>query len=92
MEIKWTDTDPETGQRRFLAAEKFAGQWHFRYKFHRRGEWTRGLQPTREMWEIVLENLERRYVRRDGASDEDLAFVRRILRDWKEPPCFDEEE
>jgi len=43
MEIKWTDADPETGQRRFLCAERFAGSWSFRYKFQRRGEWTRGL-------------------------------------------------
>ena len=26
IEIKWTDTDPETGQRRFLCAEKWAGE------------------------------------------------------------------
>ena len=38
MQIKWTDTDPETGKRRFLCAERFAGVWSFRWKLQRRGE------------------------------------------------------
>ena len=28
-EIKWTDTHPETGERRYLRAAKFAGRWQF---------------------------------------------------------------
>ena len=29
IEIKWNDKDPETGERRYLRAEKFAGKWRF---------------------------------------------------------------
>ena len=84
MEIKWHDVDPETGQRRYLCAERFAGVWKFRFKLQRRGDWTRGLEPTRAMWEHVLDSLRRRYRRREGVSDEDIAQVERILADWRE--------
>ena len=83
IEIKWTDTDPATGERRFLSAEKFAGQWRFKWKLQRRGPWTRGLEPTREMWEHVLDSLRRRYRRREGVSDEDIEQVERILEEWR---------
>jgi hypothetical protein len=89
IQIKWTDNDPETGQRRFLCADRFAGQWSFKWKLQRRGEWTRGLTPTREMWEHVLDSLQRRYRRREGVSDEDVAQVEKILRDWREPPSIE---
>ncbi len=79
MQIKWTDTDPASGARRFLCAEKFAGEWRFRWKLQRRGEWTRGLAPTLAMWEHVLDSLHRRYRRREGVSDEDIAHVEKIL-------------
>src|SRR5687768_11589806 len=79
MEIKWHDSDPETGQRRYLCAERFAGQWSFRWKLQRRGEWTRGLEPTRAMWEHVLDSLQRRYRRREGVSEADITQVERIL-------------
>jgi hypothetical protein len=84
IEIKWTDREPETGERRFLCAEKFAGEWHFRWKLQRRGPWTRGLQPTRAMWEHVLDSLRRRYRRREGVTDEDVEQVERLLADWRE--------
>lgn len=90
MEIKWTDLDPESGDRRFLCAEKFAGEWRFRWKLQRRGPWNRGLVPTRAMWEHVLDSLQRRYRRREGVSDEDIAKVDRVLRNWRE--YKDEEE
>jgi 23S rRNA pseudouridine1911/1915/1917 synthase len=90
VEIKWTDTDPETGQRRFLCAERFAGEWSFRWKLRRRGPWNRGLEPTRAMWEHVLDSLRRRYRRREGVSDQDVEQVERILAGWREPR--DEEE
>jgi hypothetical protein len=83
IEIKWTDTDPGTGQRRFLCAEKFAGEWSFKWKLQRRGDWTKGLKPTRAMWEHVLDSLRRRYRRREGVSDEDVAQVEAILRDLR---------
>ena len=31
MEIEWTDIDPETGQKRFVRASKFAREWQFRF-------------------------------------------------------------
>jgi hypothetical protein len=79
VEIKWTDTDPDTGERRFLCVERFAGQWWFKAKSQRRGEWTRGLEPTLAMWEHVLDSLHRRYRRREGVSDADLDQVQRIV-------------
>jgi hypothetical protein len=91
MQIKWTDIDPETGQKRFLSAERFAHVWSFKWKRQRRGEWTRGLDPTKAMWEHVLDTLRRRYRRREGVSDEDIAQVERILKDWVEPRLFEDE-
>jgi hypothetical protein len=86
MQIKWTDTDPESGQRRFLCAERFAGVWSFKWKLQRRGDWTKGLEPTRAMWEHVLDSLRRRYRRREGVDDADIDQVAKILSDWREPP------
>ena len=85
MEIKWNDEDLETGQRRFLCAKRFAGEWSFKWKLQRRGEWTHGLEPTKAMWEFLLDALKRRYWRREGVSDEDVEQVERILKKWKEP-------
>lgn len=79
IEIQWHDTDPETGQRRFLRAERFAGVWRFKWKLQRRGEWTKGLEPTREMWEHVLDSLHRRYRRREGVEEDDIQEVEKIL-------------
>jgi hypothetical protein len=81
IEIKWTDTDPETGCRRFLCADKFAGQWRFASKLQRRGEWRRDIPPTLPMWEHVLDSLKRRYRRREGVSDADVDQVERIVKD-----------
>lgn len=79
MEIKWHDIDPETGKRRYLCAERFAGQWKFRWKLTKRGEWTRGLTPTRAMWEHVLDAMERRYWRREGVELKDIELVKKLL-------------
>lgn len=91
MEIKWTDTDPATGQRRFVAADRFAGRWTFRTKASRRGDEWSPVSPTRAEWETLLEALERRYWRREGVSDTDLALVRRALADVRDPPAVAEE-
>src|SRR6478752_6569138 len=80
MQIKWTDTDPETEQRRFLCAERFAGVWRFKWKLQRRGDWTKGLEPTRAMWEHVLDSLQRRYRRREGVDEDDVRQVELLLR------------
>ena len=79
MQIKWTDVDPETAQRRFLRADRFAGEWAFRWKLVRRGDWNKGLEPTVAMWEHVLDSLKRRYRRREGVTDENIAQVEKIL-------------
>lgn len=79
MEIKWHDIDPETGEKRYLSAERFAGVWKFKYKYEKRGPWTKGLQPTRAMWEHVLDGLQRRYRRREGVEEPDIQQVERIL-------------
>lgn len=89
IQIKWSDTDPETGERRFLCADKFAGEWHFRWKLGRRGPWNKDLTPTRAIWEHMLDSLQRRYRRREGVSDEDIEQVERIVKDWRRR---DEEE
>jgi hypothetical protein len=91
MEIKWTDTDPATGERRYLCAERFGGQWQFKWRPGRRGEWTRGLEPTRAMWRHVLDSLRRLHGRREGVTDADVQQVERILRDWR-PKFGDPEE
>jgi hypothetical protein len=92
MQIKWTDSDPETGQKRFLCAERFAGVWRFKWKLQRRGEWTKGLEPTRAMWDHILDSLQRRYRRREGVSDEDILQVERIIKALPVPRDLDAEE
>ena len=90
IEIRWTETDPETGERRILLAEKFAGEWTFKWRDKRRSEWRKGLVPTRAMWEHVLDSLQRRYRRRQGVDDDDIAQVERILRELPVPRELDE--
>jgi hypothetical protein len=90
VEIKWEDTEPQSGGRRWLRAAKFARAWHFSYRLRRRDVRWEPLEPTREMWEHVLESLRRRYRRREGVSDDDLRQVERILRDLPVPRDLDE--
>lgn len=78
MEIQWTEPDPETGGKLFYKAQRFGGFWKFRVRTHQRGD-SKRVSATRDMWEVVLENLERRYRRREGVDDADLAQVREIL-------------
>lgn len=79
MEIKWKDIDPATDERRFIRAHRFARQWRFACRTGRGEQWDKGLKPTLAMWEKLLDGLERRYRRREGVSDEDLADVKRII-------------
>jgi hypothetical protein len=79
MEIKWTDTDPITGGRRFIRAACFAKEWRFTYRAERRGVWEPGPPPTRAMWEHVLDALERRYRRREGVTEADIAAMKRVV-------------
>ena len=91
MEIEWTDADPETGAKRFVCAAKFAREWRFRVRSKRRTNWEPAPAVTREMWEVLLDALERRYHRREGVSEEDLARVRKILAELRPDPAFDGE-
>ncbi len=79
MTIEWPDTDPVTGARRYVQAEKFARKWQFRVRFRRRTNWEAPARVTRDMWETLLDALERRYPRREGVTDEDLKQVRATL-------------
>jgi hypothetical protein len=88
VEVQWTDTDPETGEKRFVAVEKFARQWQFKVRFRRRENWTTPARVTREMWETLLDALERRYRRREGVSEDDLKAVRKIIAAYREPPSL----
>jgi hypothetical protein len=92
MEIEWTDADPLTGGRRYVCAVKFARKWAFKVRLHRRAEWDKSAAVTRDMWETLLDALERRYRRREGVTDEDLAAVRKQLAEFREPPEIGEEE
>jgi len=91
VDIQWTDADPETGEKRFVCVDKFAREWRFRVRARRREDWAPPSQVTREMWEMLLDGLERRYQRREGVSDADLTAVRKQLAGMKPPPEFDGE-
>ncbi|HEY2786284.1 MAG TPA: hypothetical protein VGJ05_15060 [Fimbriiglobus sp.] len=85
MEINWTDADPETGAKRFVKATKFARRWGFVVRFKRFEGWVPAPNVTREMWEELLDALERRVPRRE-ASEADVAEVRAVVAAWQEPP------
>jgi hypothetical protein len=90
MEIEWTDTDPATGARRFVRAERFARVWTFRVRARRRTDWEPPPAVTREMWETLLDALERRLPRRE-VSEQDIADVKKVLARFRDPPQFDGE-
>lgn len=85
MDIKWTDTDPTTNLKRFVWAEHFAGKWRFLCRRERRSNWEEWKNPSRVMWETLLESLERRLPRREGVEPEDVKKVKTILANLKEP-------
>jgi hypothetical protein len=91
MEIEWTDADPDTGEKRFVRASKFAREWRFHVRFKRRTNWAPAPAVTRDMWETLLDALERRYRRREGVSDEDLDRVRKVVAGLGREPEFDRE-
>jgi hypothetical protein len=89
MDIKWDDTDPTTSRRRFVKAERFAGRWTFACRRERRGIWEKWNNPTRAMWQELLEALERRVQRREGIEEADVAEVQRIVAEWRDEPSLD---
>jgi hypothetical protein len=86
VEIQWTDTDPDSGEKRFVRVERFAGKWEFAVRAKRRENWAAPSVISREMWEVLLEAIERRYTRREGITDADLHSVRQILGNHRDPP------
>jgi hypothetical protein len=91
MEIEWADADPRSGEKRFIRARKFARDWSFQIRVKRRTNWELAPTVTREMWETLLDALERRYRRREGVTEEDLARVRAVLANFRPEPEFDGE-
>lgn len=90
MLIEWTDKDPETGAKRSVRAEKFARKWTFSVRFRRHTAWEPAPQVSRDMWETLLDALERRLPRREGVTDEDVKQVRAALAAWKPPPVVED--
>jgi hypothetical protein len=89
VDIQWTETDPKTGERRFVQAVKFARGWRFKTRAKRREDWQRVEWPSRDMWETLLDAIERRYQRREGIDDADVNAVRAILNTWTNGPKAD---
>lgn len=85
MDIQWTDVDPDTGVKRFVTAERFARDWKFFVRFRRRENW-QPIEPTKLMWEVLLDGMERRLSRREGIEEFDINVVKKILVSWKETP------
>jgi hypothetical protein len=88
IEVKWDVRDDETGERHYFLAEKFARQWHFKRRLRRRGTWDR-IEPTREMWEELLEALKRRLPRREGVEEADVEQVEKALAALPVPSVLD---
>jgi hypothetical protein len=86
VEVQWIDENPLTGEKRFVRVERFAGKWEFAVRAKRREPWETPPRITREMWETLLDAIERRYSRREGVSEVDVVSLRRILADYREPP------
>ena len=86
MEINWTDTDPTTGAKRFVKATKFARKWEFIVRPKRREDWAPAPFVTKAMWEELLDGLERRYPRREGVTEQDVAAVKKLIAEWREAP------
>jgi hypothetical protein len=91
VEVQWTDTDPATGLKRFVSVDRFAGQWRFKVRPKRREDWRRVNTPGRDLWETLLEALERRVQRAEGITHEDLAAVRKTLAAMPAPDEPDED-
>jgi hypothetical protein len=88
MEIKWDDIDPKTDKRRFVKAERFAGKWEFACRRERRGVWEKWRTPSKQMWEDLLEALERRLPRKEGIEESDVRLVQKMIDQYKDEPTI----
>ena len=84
VEVQWTDTD-----KRIVRASRFAGKWRFQFRLHRRDDWSDLAAPTGDDWAVLLDSLERRYPRREGVTEADLAAVRKVIAELRPTPGFD---
>lgn len=87
--VQWTDTDPVTGEKRFVSAERFGKVWKIYIRARRRENWEPPAVVTRDMLEVLQDAIQRRYQRREGVSDVDLEWVRKALAAL--PPVEDAE-
>src|SRR5262249_61112581 len=78
MDVKWDDTDPDTGKRRFVKAERFAGRWAFYCRRERRGVWEKWAEPPCEMWGRLLEAVGCRVRRPERVGEQDVEQVRKV--------------
>jgi len=85
VEIQWTDVCPLTGEKRFVSAARFAREWKFKVRYKRREEWQLNPAVSREMWEELLDAIERRLPRREGVSEPDIAYVKTALQKFRKP-------
>jgi hypothetical protein len=85
MELQWTDTDPATGDKRFVRATRFGRLWRFAVRARRRTDWAAAPLVSRTMWEDLLDALERRLPRRE-VTEAEVAAVRKQVDDYREPP------
>jgi hypothetical protein len=79
VEVQWTDTDPDSGARRFVFVDRFAGQWRFHVRQRRREDWQTPGRVTLDMWEELREALDRRRQRGEGVTDADMAALDRRI-------------
>jgi hypothetical protein len=84
VDVQWTDEDPDTGEKRFVRAERFAKEWKLYVRHRRRERWLDPPRITRDMWEALLAALERRIQRAEGVTEADLKFVRKALADLRD--------
>jgi hypothetical protein len=84
VEIQWTDVCPDTGEKRFVVAERFARGWTFKVRFKRREDWRHNPPVTRAMWEELLDAVERRLPRREGVTEGDVGYIRQQLARYAE--------
>lgn len=54
----------EDGTKREFEVSRNRNEWTFRYRDHRRDDWTEVRNPTVGMWEQLLDLMERKYQRR----------------------------
>ena len=85
VDIQWTDVCPTTGEKRFVSAARFAREWKFKVRYKRREEWHLNVQFTREMWEELLDAVERRLHRREGVTDWDVDYIQQQLGKFPKP-------